>query len=112
MFFFSSCLPGLHGSGIQKSLVVGIVVVRYIALPLTGILIIRGAHQIGLVHPDPLYQFILLLQYAVPPAMNIGTITQLFGTGESECSVIMLWTYGLASISLTVWSTIFMWLVA
>lgn len=105
-------LRGLHGSGIQKSLVVGIVVVRYIALPLTGILIIRGAHQIGLVHPDPLYQFILLLQYAVPPAMNIGTITQLFGTGESECSVIMLWTYGLASISLTVWSTIFMWLVA
>uniref|UniRef100_A0A2N9IUB4 Protein PIN-LIKES 3-like n=1 Tax=Fagus sylvatica TaxID=28930 RepID=A0A2N9IUB4_FAGSY len=96
-------LRGLHGSGIQKSLVVGIVVVRYIALPLTGILIIRGAHQIGLVHPDPLYQFILLLQYAVPPAMNIG---------ESECSVIMLWTYGLASISLTVWSTIFMWLVA
>jgi predicted permease len=78
MFFFSSCLPGLHGSGIQKSLVVGIVVVRYIALPLTGILIIRGAHQIGLVHPDPLYQFILLLQYAVPPAMNIGTYISTF----------------------------------
>ncbi|WRX09227.1 hypothetical protein QQP08_001714 [Theobroma cacao] len=40
-----------------------------------------------------------------------GTITQLFKAGESECSVIMLWTYGLASISLTLWSTVFMWLV-
>ncbi|XP_030951068.1 protein PIN-LIKES 3-like [Quercus lobata] len=105
-------LRGLHGSGISKSLIFGIVVVRYIALPLTGILIIRGAHRIGLVHSDPLYQFILLLQYAVPPAMNIGVITQLFGTGESECSVILLWTYSLASVSLTVWSTFFMWLVS
>ncbi|XP_041017775.1 protein PIN-LIKES 3-like [Juglans microcarpa x Juglans regia] len=105
-------LKGLKGPGIQKSLIISIVVVRYIALPLTGIFIIKGAHQIGLVHFDPLYQFILLIQYAVPPAMNIGTITQLFGAGESECSVIMLWTYALASISLTFWSTFFMWLVA
>ena len=41
-----------------------------------------------------------------------GTITQLFGAAESECSVIMLWTYALASISLTIWTTFFMWLVA
>ncbi|XP_059459926.1 protein PIN-LIKES 3-like [Corylus avellana] len=105
-------VKGLKGSGLQKSIIVGIVVVRYIALPLSGILIIKGAHRLGLVHSDPLYRFILLLQYAVPPAMNIGTITQLFGAGESECSVIMLWTYALASISLTLWSTFFMWLVA
>lgn len=66
------CFPGLKGSGLQKSIIVGIVVVRYIALPLTGILIIKGAHQIGVVHSDPLYRFILMMQYAVPPAMNIG----------------------------------------
>lgn len=41
-----------------------------------------------------------------------GTITQLFGAGESECSVIMLWTYGLASVTLMLWSTLFMWLVS
>jgi len=28
-----------------------------------------------------------------------GTIAQLFGAGESECSVMMLWTYALASIA-------------
>lgn len=39
-------------------------------------------------------------------------MTQLFGAGESECSIVMLWTYALASVALTVWSTIFMWLVA
>ncbi|KAF4381214.1 hypothetical protein F8388_012136 [Cannabis sativa] len=101
----------LGGEGIQKSLVVGIVVARYIALPLTGILVVKGAVHLGLVQQEPLYQFVLLLQFVVPPAMNIGTMTQLFGAGEKECSVIMFWTYALASISLTIWCTYFMWLV-
>lgn len=104
-------LRGLKGSGIQKSIILGVIVARYIALPLMGIVIVKGALRFGFVHENPLYQFVLLLQFAVPPAMNIGTITQLFGAGESECSVIMLWTYALASISLTLWSTFFMWLV-
>ncbi|KAI3704465.1 hypothetical protein L1987_74685 [Smallanthus sonchifolius] len=105
-------LRGLKGSGISIPLVLGIAAVRYIFLPLFGILIVKGALHFGLVHADPLYLFVLLLQFALPPAMNIGVITQLFGAGESDCSVIMLWTYGLASISLTLWSTFFMWLVA
>ncbi|KAJ6939946.1 protein PIN-LIKES 1-like [Populus alba x Populus x berolinensis] len=108
----ANLLKGLRGSGIQKSVIFGIIVVRYIALPLIGIFIVRGALRFGFIPQDPLYQFILLLQFAVPPAMNMGTITQLFGAGETECSVIILWAYALASISLTLWSTFFMWLVA
>ncbi|XP_024985275.1 protein PIN-LIKES 3-like [Cynara cardunculus var. scolymus] len=105
-------LKGLKGSGVPLSVVFGIVGVRYVLLPVFGILIVKGALYLGLVAADPLYLFALLIQFAVPPAMNIGTITQLFGAGESECSVIMLWAYGLASISLTLWSMLFMWLVA
>ncbi|XP_042507351.1 protein PIN-LIKES 1-like isoform X2 [Macadamia integrifolia] len=41
-----------------------------------------------------------------------GTITQLFGAGERECSVILLWGYGLASVSLTIWASFFMWILA
>ena len=105
-------VKGLKGSGISTPLVLGIAAVRYIFLPLFGILIVKGALYYGLVHADPLYLFVLLLQFALPPAMNIGTITQIFGAGETDCSVIMLWTYGLASIALTLWSAFFMWLVA
>ncbi|KAF8406753.1 hypothetical protein HHK36_008845 [Tetracentron sinense] len=97
----ANLLKGLQGSGIHATLIVGIIVVRYIALPLLGIVVVKGALYFGLVHSDPLYLFILLIQFALPPAMNIGTITQLFGAGEKECSVIMLWTYALASVSLT-----------
>ncbi|CAH2067597.1 unnamed protein product [Thlaspi arvense] len=105
-------LKGMKSSGMKKSTIIGVLVARYVFLPISGVLIVRGAYQLDLITSEPLYQFVLLLQYAVPPAMNLGTITQLFGAGESECSVILLWTYSLASISLTVWPTFFMWLVA
>ncbi|KAL9255362.1 PIN-LIKES 3-like protein [Drosera capensis] len=90
-------LKGLKGSGVQPDIVIGIIVVRYIFLPLLGILIAKSTIHFGL--------------FAIPPAMNIGTITQLFGAGQSDCSVIMLWAHSLASVSLTLWSTFFMWLV-
>ncbi|CAL9240885.1 unnamed protein product [Arabidopsis halleri] len=112
MIIGGNLLKGLRSSGIKKSSIIGVLVARYILLPTSGVLIVRGAYKLDLVTSEPLYQFVLLLQYAVPPAMSLGTITQLFGAGESECSVIMLWTYSLASISLTVWPTFFMWLVA
>ncbi|XP_010471806.1 PREDICTED: protein PIN-LIKES 3-like [Camelina sativa] len=105
-------LKGMRSSGMKMSSIIGVLVARYVLLPICGVLIVRGAYKLDLITKEPLYQFVLLLQYAVPPAMNLGTITQLFGTGESECSVMMLWTYSLASVSLTVWPTFFMWLVA
>ncbi|XP_056169985.1 protein PIN-LIKES 3-like [Syzygium oleosum] len=108
----ANLLRGLKGSSIHLPVVIGILAVRYIALPLLGMVIVRGAVYLGLVQSDPLYQFVLLLQFALPPAMNIGTMTQLFGAGEAECSVIMLWTYVLAAVSLTLWSAFFMWLVS
>ncbi|KAM7255650.1 hypothetical protein ACFE04_008548 [Oxalis oulophora] len=107
----ANLLKGLKGSEMPPQLIVGIVVVRYIALPMLGVAIIKGAIHFGFIPLDPLYQFVLLLQFALPPAMNIGTITQLFGVAESECSVILLWTYALASVSITLWSTFFLWLV-
>ncbi|CAN1342727.1 Protein PIN-LIKES 1 [Linum perenne] len=60
------------GSEMGPSVIIGVIVVRYIALPLSGIAVVKSAMRLGLVHKDPLYQFVLLLQYSVPPAMNIG----------------------------------------
>ncbi|XP_061362921.1 protein PIN-LIKES 3-like [Gastrolobium bilobum] len=107
----ANLIKGLKGIRKQLPLVVGITSVRFIALPAIGIGIIKGAIHFGLIHPDPLYQFLLLLQFALPPAVNISTFTQLFGAGEGECSVIMLATYSCAAVSLTLWCTFFMWLV-
>lgn len=107
----ANLLDGLKGSKVPIKVIIGIVAVRYIILPISGALIVKCAVRFGLLHSDPLYQFVLLLQFAIPPAIGIGTMTQLFGAGQTECSVIMLYTYGLATISLTLWSAFFIWLV-
>ncbi|KAB1225049.1 putative transporter C5D6.04 [Morella rubra] len=108
----ANLLRGLKSSGVSPLLILGVIAIRYIILPSLGIVIVKAANHFGLVGSDSLYQFTLMLQYALPPAMNVGTISQLLQTGESECSVIMLWTYAVAAFSLTMWSTIFMLLVA
>ncbi|KAA8532106.1 hypothetical protein F0562_006752 [Nyssa sinensis] len=108
----ANLLRGLKTSRVGLWVIIGVQVVRYIALPLLGVVVVKAACHFGLVGSDSLYQFVLLIQYALPSAMAIGTITQLFEVGASECSVIMLWNYALASVSLTLWSTYFMWLVS
>ncbi|MED6131603.1 hypothetical protein PIB30_011204 [Stylosanthes scabra] len=107
----ANLIKGLKGSGMKVQLLLGIIVVRFIASPMLGVCIVKGAIHFGMINHDPLYQFLLLLQYAVPPAISISTITQLFGAGETECSIIMLATYACAAVFLTLWSTFFMWLV-
>ncbi|KMT09551.1 hypothetical protein BVRB_6g130120 [Beta vulgaris subsp. vulgaris] len=80
----ANLLQGLKGTCIQRRVVIGIVVARYIILPLSGILIIKGAIQVGFVPPNnKLFVFLLLLQHAMPPAMNLGTMMQLFGAGKT-----------------------------
>jgi len=72
--WFCVCvLTGIKASGIQPRIVMSIVAVRFIILPVLGIFIVRGVVDLGLVpSDDKLLVFILLLQYSLPPAMNIG----------------------------------------
>ncbi|KAK9948227.1 hypothetical protein M0R45_003813 [Rubus argutus] len=104
-------IEGLRSSTIKIPVLLGIIIVRYILLPVIGIWIVKGAGQLGFLPPDPLFKFVLMVQYTLPPAMNIGTITQLFDVAEAECSVIFLWTYLVCALALTVWSTVYMWIL-
>ncbi|CAO2831206.1 unnamed protein product [Amaranthus hypochondriacus] len=83
----ANLLRGIKGSGIKATTIIGVVAVRSILLPLLGILIVKAA-------------------------IIAGTVTELFGVGQKECSVILLWTNVLSPISLTLWSTFFLWLLS
>lgn len=69
-----NAFSGLKGLGKQLPLIVGIIVVNYIALPAIGIGIVKGAVHFSLIHPDPLYQFVLLLHFALPPAVAVSKL--------------------------------------
>lgn len=103
---------GLRKAKVTPMVVITIICVRYMLMPVIGIGIIKAANHLGFLSSDPLFQFVLMIQFTLPPAMNIGTMTQLFNVAQVECSVIMLWTYLTAVVSLTVWSTVFMWILS
>ncbi|KAM1047489.1 hypothetical protein ACFX2C_026840 [Malus domestica] len=105
-------IQGLRKSTIKLPALLGVIVAKYVVMPAIGILIVRAADKLGFLPSDPLFHFVLMIQFTLPPAMNIGTMTQLFDVAEAECSVLFLWTYLVAALALTIWSTIFMWILS
>ncbi|XP_020260131.1 protein PIN-LIKES 5-like isoform X1 [Asparagus officinalis] len=103
---------GLRRSTLPPFTILSIIIVRYIALPSAGILVVKGASKFGFLPQDPLYQYVLLLQFALPPATAIGIMAELFDVGQQEYSVIFLWTYLVYTLALTFWSTAFMYILA
>lgn len=104
-------IQGLKKATMRPVVIVAVIIVRYVLLPVCGIGIVKAANQLGFLPEDPLYHFVLLIQFVLPPAMSVGTMAQLFEVAEEECSVLFLWTYLVAVFFLTIWSTIFLWIL-
>ncbi|XP_056176198.1 protein PIN-LIKES 5-like [Syzygium oleosum] len=102
----------LRSSRIRPWAIARVICVWYVILPVIGIGVVKAASKLGLLASDPLYHYVLMVQFSLPPAMNIGTMTQLFDVGQEECSVLFLWTYLFAAIALTLWSTAYMWILS
>lgn len=67
-------LTGLRKAQVKPSTIIAVVCVRFIFSPLIGIGIVKTAANLGFLPADPLYHFVLMLQYTVPPAMNISKL--------------------------------------
>ncbi|XP_038972432.1 protein PIN-LIKES 7 isoform X2 [Phoenix dactylifera] len=64
--------PGIRGSAVKPVEIVAIICVRYVILPLFGIAVVEAAGELGFLPPSPLFQYMLLIQFTLPPAMSIG----------------------------------------
>ncbi|KAI7738386.1 hypothetical protein M8C21_008449 [Ambrosia artemisiifolia] len=104
-------IQGLRKASIKPVIIITMICVRYVILPIVGIMVVKAATSLGILPADPLFSFVLLIQYTVPPAMNISTMAQLFNVGQEECSVLTMWSYLAAAFALTGWSTVFMWIL-
>ncbi|KAE8707181.1 Kinase superfamily protein isoform 1 [Hibiscus syriacus] len=85
--------------------------VRFIILPIAGVCVVKAAGNLGFLPSNPLFHFVLMVQFTLPPAMNIGTMTHFFNVGQDECSVLFLCTYLASALALTSRSTVFMWIL-
>ncbi|KAI7755746.1 hypothetical protein M8C21_032753, partial [Ambrosia artemisiifolia] len=95
---------GLRKASVGPTIIITVIIVRYLILPVIGIGVINLAAMMGLLPPDPLFKFVLLIMFALPPGVNISTMAQLFSVGQEECAMLMMWTYLAAAFALTAWS--------
>lgn len=58
--------------------IIAVIVVRYVLLPAIGVGLVKAAGKLGFLSPDPLYQYVLMVQFTLPPAMNVGTHFRLY----------------------------------
>lgn len=65
-------ITGMRRTSIRPIIIITIICVRFVILPIVGIFVIKTASGLGLLPDDPLFSFVLLIQYTVPPAMNIS----------------------------------------
>ncbi|XP_028803496.1 protein PIN-LIKES 1-like [Neltuma alba] len=70
----ANLLKGLSNkSDLKYSAILLIGVIRYVMMPIMGVAIVKGGVRVGMIPSDePLYQFVLLLQYSVPPSINMS----------------------------------------
>ncbi|XP_078448449.1 protein PIN-LIKES 7-like [Wolffia australiana] len=103
---------GLRKSRLNLSTIIAVMIVKLILLPAMGLVVTEVAVRLGLLPKDPLFRYILLLQYTNPAAMAIGTMAELFDVAREECSVLLLWNYLLSALALTLWTSFYIWFLS
>ncbi|XP_057519811.1 protein PIN-LIKES 2 [Amaranthus tricolor] len=87
---------------------IGIIVARLLVLPLFGICILTLANNLSLIiSGDPMFLFVLFLQYSTPSAILLGAIASLRGYGVREASALLFWQHILALGSLSLYIVIY-----
>lgn len=65
-------IVGMKSSCLQPRILISIIIARLFVLPAIGFFVVRAAANLGFLPEDPLFQYVLVIQYALPPAMNIS----------------------------------------
>ncbi|KAL2644031.1 hypothetical protein R1flu_011618 [Riccia fluitans] len=69
----ASLVQGSQTCEMPLTTIIGIILVRFLALPVLGMMTIKIAHDFGFLPEDPLFRFVLMLQFTMPTAINVGT---------------------------------------
>lgn len=99
---------GPNISKLSHQTTISIIIARLLVLPLFGIGIVTLADKLNfLVSGDPMFRFVLLLQYTTPSAILLGAIASLRGYAVREASALLFWQHIFALFSLSVYIIIY-----
>lgn len=89
----------------------GVALGRLVVFPFIGIGVTLLLRRLGWLPADPMFALVLMLEAAVPPATNLIVMCQLHGRGEKAMARILFWTYLGAVPALTVFVSLFLWIL-
>lgn len=74
----------MRTSKLKVPVIIGVVIVKYVMLPVMGLYVVQTAESFGILPSDPLFHYVLLLQFTMPPGMNIGKKQSFFWHHQSD----------------------------
>jgi len=89
----------------------GVAVGRLVLFPFLGIGLTMLLRRLGWIPSDPMFALVLMLEATVPPATNLIVMCQLHGRGEKAMARVLFWTYLGAVPALTVFVSLFLWIL-
>lgn len=99
---------GPNQSALGLRTTIGIIIARLLLLPIIGIGIVISANKLKIVLlNDPMYNFVLLMQYTTPSAILLGAIARLRGYALAEASALLFWQHVFALFSLSLYIVVY-----
>ncbi|KAM7276263.1 hypothetical protein ACFE04_018129 [Oxalis oulophora] len=99
---------GPNDSKLGLRTTIGVTVARLLLLPLLGIGVVALAGKVNLLFlGDPMYKFVLLMQYTTPSAILLGAIASLRGYAVKEASALLFWQHAAALFSLSLYLVVY-----
>lgn len=78
--------------------------IRFVALPIIGSIIVIGAAKLGIYSPtNPVYLIILVLQWCVPTANQMQNIASMYENHESAMGTLIFWQYAAMLFFVPLW---------
>jgi hypothetical protein len=106
---------GTAAAGVRLQVLAGICLVRLVLSPLFGIALVWAGCRVGAIVADPVLLFVLLIESAMPSAMNLQLLTDIIAAGRGDASRSMarvLAAQYLASVvTITVFISLFLTLI-
>eukprot|EP00894_Picocystis_sp_ML_P004060 jgi/Pico_ML_1/54577/g478.t1 len=99
---------GPSTSTLQKRTILLIVCLRGAVLPVLGMGFVALLKATGCLPRDPLFQFVLLIQHALPSAINLSTIATMHDHNALEMSSLLFYQYIAAILFMPAFLTVYL----
>lgn len=103
---------GPGGTGVPALAIGALMVIRLVALPVLGTLCVLGGRAARLWSvDDPMFELVMLMQHAMPSALNLYTLAALHGNHDKVIATMLFWQYMLCVLTIPACVTVFLALV-